>query len=155
MSKLCIMVGIPGSGKSTYIKNYASENAKIVSRDNIRFSLLKEGNKYFSKEKEVLKILYATVNDYLRQEYDVYVDATHITKRSRHKLLSNLNLNKDIQTIAIHIKTPLSHALKNNHNRIGTQYYVPPEVIKKFYDMAEPPTLEEGFDKIFSIEFND
>ena len=57
-----IMCGIPGSGKSTFAKKiteiYEKHNISIetVSRDEIRFSLIKPGEDYFSKEKEVFSI---------------------------------------------------------------------------------------------------
>ena len=41
MSKLFMMVGIPGSGKSYYLKNMTGDNCKVVSRDKIRFSIIK------------------------------------------------------------------------------------------------------------------
>ena len=46
------MVGAPGAGKSTFIKNNKDKlcgSVNIVSRDEIRFSLLKDGDEYFSK----------------------------------------------------------------------------------------------------------
>ena len=52
---LWIMVGCPASGKSTYLANKALSNSVIVSRDAIRFNLLRPGDDYFSKEKEVFE----------------------------------------------------------------------------------------------------
>ena len=53
MNKLYLMVGIPGSGKSTFIANTKEVRTLIVSRDAIRFSMVSEGESYFKKEKEV------------------------------------------------------------------------------------------------------
>ena len=51
MSNLYLLCGTPGSGKSTFAKEifpkYFSDHPyKIISRDTIRFSLLKDGEKY-------------------------------------------------------------------------------------------------------------
>ena len=57
--QLKLMIGIPASGKSTYAhyleKVYALNNktVKYISRDAIRFALVKGEEAYFSKEKEV------------------------------------------------------------------------------------------------------
>ena len=52
MRNLFVMVGVPGSGKSTFLKeNFEGKgNVKIVSRDAIRFSFVKPDEPYFSKE---------------------------------------------------------------------------------------------------------
>lgn len=58
---LFIMVGLPGSGKSTFLKRRAHEfttsrcGYTVVSRDAIRFSLLSDTDDYFAKENEVFK----------------------------------------------------------------------------------------------------
>ena len=56
MAELILMMGIPGSGKSTWVKNHMKSDDIYISRDEIRFSLLQPGDEYFSKEKEVWRI---------------------------------------------------------------------------------------------------
>ena len=51
MRELFIICGVPGSGKSTFLRNYVKEPSSVViSRDAIRFSLLKEDSDYFEYE---------------------------------------------------------------------------------------------------------
>lgn len=51
MRELFIICGVPGSGKSTFLRNYVKESSSVViSRDAIRFSLLKEDSDYFEYE---------------------------------------------------------------------------------------------------------
>ena len=54
MKTLYMMIGIPGSGKSTWLKTYA-DNGVIISRDEVRFSMVREDEPYFSREKEVFE----------------------------------------------------------------------------------------------------
>ena len=63
MSKLIMMVGAPGSGKSTFAKTMAEEykNMVIVSRDEIRYSIVKEDEEYFSREDDVIAEYYYTI----------------------------------------------------------------------------------------------
>ena len=55
-NKLYVICGVPGTGKSTFCKNHLTmfgDNVKYVSRDDIRFSIVKENEEYFSHETEV------------------------------------------------------------------------------------------------------
>ena len=65
---LYIMCGISGSGKSTFVKNNLKENEVWISRDKIRFSLVKENEKYFSKENLVYKTFVEEIQKCLDDE---------------------------------------------------------------------------------------
>ena len=85
------MMGIPGSGKSTFVRKRRDifDNPIVVSRDKIRFSLLEEGDEYFSKEDEVLKEFTKQIVESLsRPMGDTIVDATHLNGGSRRKILN-------------------------------------------------------------------
>lgn len=57
MADLFLMSGIPGAGKSTFLKNRIKKDTSVViSRDVIRFSIVKPEENYFSHEDEVLAI---------------------------------------------------------------------------------------------------
>ena len=72
MSNLYLLCGIPGSGKSTWVRNHLGKYDRHVSRDDIRFSLVKEDEEYFSKEEEVKKEYINKINKYLQDGYDVF-----------------------------------------------------------------------------------
>ena len=85
------MMGIPGSGKSTFIKKRRDifNNPIVISRDKIRFSLLEEGDEYFSKEDEVLEEFTKQIVESLSRPIgDTIVDATHLNGGSRRKILN-------------------------------------------------------------------
>lgn len=148
MADLYLMCGIPGSGKSTFLKNFVTKDTSvIISRDEIRFSLLKEGEDYFSHENEVVKIFWHKINEELAAGRDVFVDQTSINPRSRKWLLKHVNGydNANIIWIDEEIKT----CLERNEKRKGTHSYVPKKVI---YDMSRnfiKPSLNEGFYRIY------
>lgn len=149
--KLYIMVGIPASGKSTFAKKYdIFNNIVIISRDKIRFSLLKEEDSYFSKEEEVYDIFCKEINDNLALGFDVFADATHLTKKSRAKLIKNINKNFLLDISAIYMDIPLKECIKRNKNRQGREY-VPEKEVEKMYNNLQKPDLEEGFKTIYIV----
>lgn len=150
--KLWIMVGIPGSGKSTWIRNHENffqPSYEIISRDQIRFNLLEEGDNYFSKEKEVWKkYIDNTIVSLVMNEHTI-LDATHLNEYSRSKILRALKdhlINVEIN--AIMIDTGLEVALRQNNYREGI-YKVPESAIYNMNSSMTTPTLEEGFDNIY------
>ena len=153
MADLYLMMGVPGSGKSTFLKNHVKkETSIIISRDAIRFSLLKEGEEYFSHEKEVVKIFWEKINAALADEKDVFVDQTSLTPRSRKYLLEHVHGYTYANLIWIH--EPLNICLERNELRKNTKAYVQRGTIKRmFYQLIEP-TLDEGFNKIYIYNSN-
>lgn len=148
MNKLYVMIGCPGSGKSTFAKNIMlkgkEDKIKYISRDEIRFSIINENEAYFSKEDEVYRKFIGRIKDALKEGYDVIADATHLNSMSRYKLFSNLgNSIKNIEVIAVFMRTPLDICIKQNENRKGTRAYLPPEQIRKMFGKLKFPTLFE------------
>jgi len=153
---LFVMVGVPGSGKSTTAKwlkkEYEEAGTKVcyVSRDEIRFRLIEgisQAN-YFSKEKEVYNEFITEIKDGLKNADVVIADATHFCTNSRTKLLRSLGASlKDTYVIAYVLGLSLETILAQNDQRVGVTH-VPAETIKKMYADFTIPTEEEGFDRI-------
>lgn len=152
---LYVTVGIPGSGKSTMVnrvfeilvRDYGV--GKIVSRDEIRYSLVKEDEPYFSKEKEVFKTFIEEIKEALKQYNFVVADATHINRGSRTKLLRALGSSlKDVRVVALVMSTNLETCLERNEQREG-RAKVPEESIINMHQNFTIPECEEGFDEIW------
>lgn len=146
MSKMYVMIGAPGSGKSTYIKNHIKDNELVISRDIIRFAMLNDGDDYFSKEKQVYNEFIKQINAAIANEIDIYVDQTSLNRGARSKLFNKLEKKPD-EIIAIYIKKPLDIILKYNAKRTG-RALVPEDAVINMYNSIEEPTLEEGFTQI-------
>ena len=148
MADLFLMCGVPGAGKSTFLKNRVKKDSSvIISRDVIRFSIVKPDEKYFSHEDEVLKIFWGQINKALAENKNVFVDQTSLTPKARKWLLQHVNgydhanliwIDEDIQT-----------CLERNEMRRGTRAYVPRNVIRRMNEQFVEPSLDEGFYRIF------
>lgn len=158
MNKLYIMIGCPGSGKSTFAKEKMlkgkEDTIKYISRDEVRFSTIQEGQEYFSKETEVYHTFIARIRNALKNGFDVIADATHLNPSSRQKLFSFLGDSiKNVEVIAVFMQTPLDICLERNELRKGTKTYVPPLQLKKMYGRLKRPTLFE-YNKRFSFIYH-
>lgn len=155
MSTLYILCGPSGCGKSTwrdeFIKDY-NNRIHYVSRDEIRFSLVKEGEDYFSKEKEVFDRFSQALAAELMNGFDVIADATHINKASRNKLIKAIDkFFTEYQIVYVIFQTDLKTCIEQNNKRTG-RMQVPEEVIKKMFKNFQLPNLDEDNRIIGSIE---
>lgn len=154
MATLHIVMGAPGSGKSTWVQNHLDKKEVRVSRDEVRFSMVRENEEYFSREKEVFTEYIRKIDEALENGLDVFADATHLNRASRLKLMNSINFSFISNIDVIWIKTPLEECIKRNEEREGTRSYVPLSAIKRMHLSIEEPSLEEGFDTIYIVEDN-
>ena len=146
MADLYLVCGISGAGKSTFLKNQV-HGGVVVSRDQIRFSIVKSNEEYFSHEKEVYEEFWGQITQNLMEGKDVFADQTSLTPKSRKYLIDNVKGYEHIY--AIWIDEDLDTCLERNENRKGTRAYVPQKVIIRMSSQFVRPSLSEGFHRIY------
>lgn len=137
-----LMVGVPGSGKSTWLK----ENAKgpVISRDEVRFSFIQENDEYFSKEDDVFREFVKRIQEKIDSGCEnIYIDATHINKKSRYKILRNLNI-RGHEVCAVVMTTPFDECLLRNSKRQGRSLVPRTAMISMIVNYSEPDPEEES-----------
>ncbi|MDY7020052.1 MAG: AAA family ATPase [Cyanobacteriota bacterium] len=148
MSKLILMIGLPGSGKSFFAQKLRRNHPQyqLISTDQIRAELFGDEN----IQGPWLKI-WSHVEQRFQQAVseatDVIYDATNTQRRQRKEVIA---IARDIgfQTIfAVWVNTPLEKCLERNQNRFRQ---VPEEIILRMYRQLTdvPPTLEEPLDSL-------
>lgn len=144
MPRLFIMCGLPASGKSTFAQQFIKNNdIRYVSRDEIRFSMIKKDEEYFSHEKEVFRKFAGTVAQTLIDGFDVIADATHLNRISRDKLIRAIDQYTTEYTITyIVLETSLETCMKRNALREG-RARVPDSVMKSMAENWEDITISE------------
>lgn len=149
MSHLYVLCGCPGSGKTTWAHKYLRYNA-YISRDEIRFNLLRDNDNYFAHEKEVFDAFVKDIVKALKNGGNVVADATHIHRASRLKLLKAIDehyINYDVRFIFFDIC--LAVCSQRNAKREG-RARVPDAVIHTMFDRITVPTVGE-FDNCVGV----
>lgn len=143
---LYLMCGVPGSGKSHWVAERVKRmGGAHISRDAIRFAMLKDDDDYFAKEKQVFNEFIAKASLAIKNPEisHIYLDATHINEDSRQKTLNSLRqacgdaLN-DWELIIVYMDTPTATCVERNDTRTG-RAFVPRSVIRRMGNQLVPP----------------
>lgn len=171
MGNLYVMIGIPGSGKSTASKQIIDKepNTKVVSSDSLREEYFGDENYQFSNRwlkengynidemsysekinksnKFIFKELENRVINYLKADYNVIYDATNVSDSKRIKLIQTFSSYAKY-IIAVVLATSYEQCVQNNLSRDRS---VPEKVIKNMAKGFVFPSVDEGFDDIIII----
>lgn len=147
-SHLYVMVGAPGSGKSTWIRKnmktlFKESMCLYVSRDVIRYNMLGDTDEYFSHEREVFNEMIYQIVDGLKQGLSVFADASHLNHASRAKLINAINKHyTDYDVRFVFFDTCLATCIKRNAQRTG-RALVPESVVGQMFGNMTVPTIGE------------
>ena len=147
------LIGVPGAGKSTWIKNQDwAVDIPVVSTDNfVEAYALAEGKTYNEVFKDYMPIAVKLMaNQALicqANGLDVISDQTSTTRISRTRKFNTL---PKYEHIAVVFKTPEKDELaKRLLSRPGK--LIPDHVMRSMIDGFEMPTEDEGFTEIWYV----
>lgn len=147
-----VVVGIPGSGKSTWIRAHMNPEIDThISRDQIRFALLNDEDEYFEAEQKVRQFYFQEIEKVTGDGHTddcVFIDATHLTPKSREITMRHIAAGTRI--IALYFHVPIGTALERNSQRSG-RARVPDNVIYRMNEQLVKPTRKEGFYEVWYI----
>lgn len=140
--KLIILQGIPGSGKSTWAREFIKTNSNthvIVSRDEIRKMF---GNYWVpNREGFVDDVEKLSIIEGLNRGFNVIVDATNLNSITVNKLIQIARENVNNVTVEYKpFNTDLKECIRRDSLRENP---VGEEVIRKFYRKYIEPTFKD------------
>jgi predicted kinase len=151
MSKVYVLVGVPGSGKSTWIKNQIwALGMPVISTDNFVEDYARQQGKTYSEVFDeymptAVSLMAEQVVFYRDNGVDMIWDQTSTTVKSRKRKFDML---PDYEHIAVVFDTPEWKELKRRlDSREGK--HIPRKIVKSMIHNFEMPTEEEGYKEIW------
>lgn len=153
MSKVYMLIGVPGSGKSTWLaaQDWAKDIPVVSSDRFIDAHAEKEGKTYNEVFADYIKIATKLMDNQVlickANGCDIVWDQTNTTAKTRAKKLAVL---EGYEKIAVVFRTPE----KAEHDRrlagrVGKS--IPDNVMQSMIENFEEPTEEEGFKEIWYV----
>ena len=120
MAKLIMLIGIPGSGKTTHSVELSKKyNAKVISSDKVRQTFAG------IEEKDVFPTVYRLCIEELKNGVNVILDATHITPKVRKRTFDSLDqYGVTYDKIGIYFDTPVDVCVKRVEIRNQEFYHL-------------------------------
>ena len=139
-----ILVGLPGSGKSSYLQE---RGIPALSSDAVRLLLSDD-----ETDQTIHRKVFATLRYLLKQRLAIgrrltYIDATHLTHWERRPYLKLAEIY-NCKAEAIFFDVPLDVCRERNRRR---NRVVPEDVMERMAVKLAPPTVEEGFDRVVVV----
>ncbi len=150
--KVYLLSGPPASGKSTWVRSHMTPGSEWISRDNVRFSIVSEDEDYFSHEDEVFDTFIAYINQTLENPdiHTIYIDATHLNRRSRNKTLNRVRKQNIAELNCVCFTTSKELCQARNSLRSG-RARVPSTAIDNMFNSYAFPTENEGFTHVYAV----
>ena len=148
MDTFYMMVGLPASGKSTYAEKLVKGTiTRVRSSDDLREELLGNVND-MSQNSSIFDILHSLIKADIYEGSDSVYDATNLKAVYRKNFLDSLKL-LECKKVCVYMKCPYEVCMERNLSR---ERVVPKDVMERMNKFLEPPTLDEGWDEIITVE---
>lgn len=153
--EIIVLVGLPGSGKSTWIKNTLAKSdldyVVVSSDDEIERMAAADGKtyddvfqKYIGRATGMMK---QNFKDAVNNGRSIIWDQTNMSPKKRRGILQQVPSN--YRKIAVAFEVDDEELNRRLTKRAETGKTIPPHVIKSMAKSYVPPSKAEGFDEVY------
>ncbi len=157
--KLIMLCGVPTSGKSTFVNWYLNaDNQRIfdtilVSSDYFIEQEAKKRNLSYNEVfgeaiKNAVHMSNRAVDFAIENRRDILWDQTNLSEKDRNRKMARIP--SDYKKIAVYFEIDKEEFEKRNTQREGK--IIPSSVIASMMQNYQRPSVEEGFDVVYSSE---
>ncbi len=154
--RVYILVGVPCSGKSTWIKDNINEkDFFIASSDRILESISDTENisyeEAFKKYYDFAnKLFWQSLENAIKYDFSIVIDRTNLSKKTRKRLLNLIPKNYKKICVFFDVPEDIINQRLEKRNAEGHKI-ISQNVIKNMKKYFTKPDLNEGFDEILEI----
>lgn len=139
--RLCLTVGLPASGKSTWLR---AQGISALSSDSLRALLTGD-----ETNQSINRLVFRTLRHLCAARLhagapETWIDSTALSRWERRCWLRWAELH-DCPVHCVYFAIPLNECLRRNAAR---PRQVPPAALEAMAARLSPPSLDEGFDSI-------
>lgn len=152
MAKFIIGIGIPGSGKTTYLKSFAKKfDYSYISSDDV-LQEITGGTGDMTKYPEVWSEIQRRIVDELNKGNTVVLDSTMYKPEDRLKFTSFARENGATKIQGVYLDVPVEVATERNLAR--DKGVVGERVIERMDNKLHefPPSITDGIDSLFILD---
>jgi predicted kinase len=135
--EVVVLVGLQGSGKSTFYRTYYASAYVLVSKDRLR-NHRRPGRRQMQ-----------LIEEALREGRSVVVDNTNPTEEDRAPIIA-LARAHGAEVVGVSFESKLEDCLARNRQRVGRDR-VPDRALYITRARLRAPSLGEGFDRIYRV----
>lgn len=152
MPEVIFMVGLPCSGKSTYINNNNLDDYVVVSSDDVIDRIAAEkgithNQAFHDFNKRATYEMHKNFEAAIKDKKNIIIDRTNMSVPARAKLMARIPADYIKTAIVFDVETDI--ILERLHERsIKTGKTVPLKSIIMMARNYDEPKLSEGFDKL-------